>query len=100
MASMHAPTRPTVALAVVPKLLSDTLTRALAALDVEVVDGSACTHADVVLVSGLPAVPARVVIVLPGEADAGLGTVLAAGRRERVVLDSPAAVVAVVRAHC
>jgi len=103
---MHAPApRHTVALCVVPKLLSDVLQRALSDVGVRVLASNALPGgtgmADVaVLSASAPDIPAKVVIRLPAEADAGVGSVTAGDRRERIVLDSPAAVIAAVRSHC
>lgn len=99
----HPEGRHTVGLSVVPKLLSDTLALALAARDLEVVVGRRrLGRVDVAVVdaSGPGWVRARVVVRLPAPADAGLGTVTAGGHSEQVLLDSLAAVLAVVQAHC
>lgn len=95
-----APSR--VALFVMPRLLRDTLARALAADGIEIVaDPAPSVDVAVVSEAGVAlAVPARVVVRLPAETDAGVGTVTSAGRSVLVVLDSLAAVVAVVRGSC
>lgn len=99
MVCMSAPSASsTVALLVTPRLLRDTLARALRDSGIEVTDDG--RDADVVVVSrSVPSVPARVVVRLPAETDAGVGTVTSAGRSELVVLDSLSAVVAVVRGN-
>lgn len=100
MQVLPAPSR--VALFVMPRLLRDTLARALTANGIEIVaDTGRCVDVAVVSEEGSAlAVPARVVVRLPGETDAGVGTVTSAGRSALVVLDSLAAVVAVVRGSC
>ncbi len=104
---MQPPAAPyTVALAVVPKLLSDTLSRALAELGLVVIPAetllSEARIADVAVVSASTAswVRARVVVRLPGGADAGVGSVLVGGQRRQVLLDSLPAVLTAVSEHC
>lgn len=98
--------RSSVTLAVTPRILSDVLLRELLALDpaVEVVVGRDAWGEeqtfDIAVVSeSAECIPAPVVVCLPGPADAGLGTVTWAGRRRRVLLDSPVAVLDLVRCH-
>lgn len=92
--------RHTVALAVVPRLLSDTLRLALMRSGYEVV-GVDEPAAEVAVLSASVTGPtaARVVVRLPAGSDGRVGTVVVDGRRHEVVLDSLAAVLAVVRAH-
>lgn len=98
--------RSTVTLAVTPKILSDVLLRELRALDpgLEVVVGrdTWCPQQpfDLAIVSGsAEGVPASVVVCLPGPADRGLGTVTRGAQRRRVLLDSPVAVLDLIRLH-
>lgn len=93
--------RHTVALGVVPRLLSDTLRFALSEIGLDVVPADG-RSADVAVVSpsAVGLARARVVVRLPDGADGGVGTVTVDGRRREVVLDSLAAVLDAVRAHC
>ncbi len=95
----------TVSLAVTPRILSDVLERWLAALEPEweVVVGRerwfGNPHFDLAIVTGsADGVPAGLVLCLPGPSDGTVGTVSSGTTRERVVLDTPLAVVAVLRA--
>jgi hypothetical protein len=97
----HSEGRHTVGLSVVPKLLSDTLERALVArgLDVVVLRRGVAVDCAVVDASGPRWIRARVVVRLPAPDDACLGSVTAGGHRQQVLLDSLTAVLAVIDAH-
>ena len=103
---MATSARHTVALLVVPRLLRDTLARALAVLDVDLVDRRAALEraepVDVAIVSRSAAVdiPAWVVVRLPAETDGGVGSVTTRGVRRPVMLDDLAAVLDIVRTYC
>lgn len=95
----------TVSLAVTPRVLSDVLERWLAALEPawEVVVGRerwfGNPHFDLAIVTGsAEGVPAGLVLCLPGPSDGAVGTVGSGSTRERVLLDTPLAIVAVLRA--
>jgi hypothetical protein len=102
---MDAATPATVSLAVTPRILSDVLERWLAALEPEweVVVGRerwfGNPHFDLAIVTGsADGVPAGLVLCLPGPSDGAVGTVNSGTTRERVLLDTPLAIVAVLRA--